>query len=68
MEKISLKFNTPKHGEVTIKLGRKLTVLTERDYRKYIDPSPIPDNKQDRFWTYVRKNVENYFKSLEDSK
>jgi len=59
MEKITLSFNTPVRGQVTIKLGENSTVLTNKEYRNLIEPS-ISDSPNYMDW--VRINIQNYFK------
>ncbi len=61
MEKITLSFNTPTTGQVTISLGDSSQILTNSEYQNIIEPKIVQGTSE--IWrTKLRKNIEDYFK------
>lgn len=61
MEKITLSFNTPTTGQVTISLGEMSAILTHAEYTNIIEPKIVQGTSE--IWrTKLRINIENYFK------
>lgn len=61
MEKITLSFNTPTTGQVTISLGENSQILTNTEYQTLIEPKIVQGTSE--VWrTKLRKNIETYFK------
>lgn len=61
MEKITLAFNTPTTGQVTISLGENSHILTNAEYTNIIEPKIVQGTSE--IWrTKLRNNIEKYFK------
>ena len=64
MNKITITFNKPKQGKITIILDKKSITMDYKDYENLIVPRISKKTTSEDFNKNIRKNIENYFASL----
>lgn len=62
MEKIKVTFDYTKPRKIILKLGKKSTTMTYKEYKNLIVPN---QQNEDTFLKNLRKNIENYFADKE---